>query len=78
MSPARPRLVRPAMPLAAIGVVAALLLLAGPAAANSNALPAAAIRTLDRSVAYPGTAWGLDSRTNQVVVTVDRSAAASW
>src|SRR5436190_6933638 len=73
MSPARPRLVRPAMPLAAIGVVAALLLLAGPAAANSHASPAAAIRTLDRSVAFAGTAWGLDSRTNQVVVTVDSS-----
>jgi streptogrisin B len=77
MSSARPRLVRPTIPLAAIGVLAALLLVAGPAAASSRTSAAAAMRTLDRSIAFAGTAWGVDARTNQVVVTVDSSVSGA-
>jgi hypothetical protein len=51
------------------------LLAASPAAASTATTPraqlATAVRTLDRSVTYPGTAWGVDRATHQVVVTVD-------
>jgi S1-C subfamily serine protease len=40
---------------------------------NSTARLAAAVQGLDRSVAFPGTAWGVDPASNQVVVTVDRT-----
>jgi S1-C subfamily serine protease len=73
MSPARPSLVRPAMALATIGLIAAALLGATPVAAGGHQSLAAAIRTLDRSVAFAGTAWGIDRRAHQVVVTVDTS-----
>lgn len=59
---------------AVVAATAAALLAASPAGASSapaNAQLAAAVRTLDRSVAYAGTAWGVDRATHQVVVTVD-------
>lgn len=62
--------------LAVVGATTAALLAAGP----SQASPAtehqsltAAMKTLDDSVGYPGTAWGVDRDSNQVVVTVDES-----
>ena len=75
MSRSRPFHLRPAAPLAMIGVVAALLLLATPAAARTD--PSSAMRSLERSVAFAGTAWGIDSRSNQVVVTVDSGVAGA-
>jgi S1-C subfamily serine protease len=77
MSPARPSLIRPAMALATIGLLAAALLGATPVAAGSHSALAAAMRALDRSVAFPGTAWGIDSRAHQVVVTIDSSVAGA-
>jgi S1-C subfamily serine protease len=71
MSPARSSLVRPAMVLATIGLIAAALLGATPAAASSDGALAATMRALDRKVAFPGTAWGVDTRARQVLVTVD-------
>src|SRR4051794_6130000 len=71
MSAARPRFVRPAMPFVAFGIVAAALLAAGPAAANSDSALAAAMQKLDHSIAFSGTAWGVDSQSHQLVVTVD-------
>jgi S1-C subfamily serine protease len=77
MSPARPSLIRPAIALATIGLLAAVLLGATPVAAHSHGALAAALRSLDRSVAYPGTAWGIDTRADQVVVTVDASVTGA-
>jgi S1-C subfamily serine protease len=70
MSAARPTLGR--LSIAAIAVLA-LLLAATPAAARNNPSVNAAIQALERSVAFSGTAWGIDTRSNQVVVTVDSS-----
>jgi S1-C subfamily serine protease len=57
--------------LALVGVIAALLFATSPAAASRGASLDAALRQLDRTVAFPGTAWGVDSQRQQVVVTVD-------
>jgi S1-C subfamily serine protease len=65
--------VRPALPrisLAAIGVIA-LAFAATPAAARNDASQNAAMTALDRSIAFSGVAWGVDTRTNRLVVTVD-------
>jgi S1-C subfamily serine protease len=61
--------------VAAVGLTAAALAAAPAGAATSSRAvsPAAAIRTLDGSVAFAGTAWGLDPATHQVVVSVDRT-----
>jgi streptogrisin B len=73
MSPLRSALLRPRRPLAAIGVIAVLLIGAAPAAASSRPSLDAALQALDRSVAFAGTAWGVDTRTGQVLVEVDSS-----
>jgi streptogrisin B len=65
------------MPLVAIGVFAAVLLAAGPAAAREESSLAATIQALDRSVAFSGTAWGVDTRAHRVVVTVDSSVTGA-
>src|SRR5678809_1226044 len=36
-----------------------------------------ALRTFDRTIAFPGTAWGIDARTQQVFVTVDSSVTGA-
>ena len=73
-----------AVTLAAASLTASLLLAAKPAAASSpTAAPAAAARiavvtsALDRSAALPGTAWGVDTATNQVLVSVDGTVAGA-
>jgi len=58
------------MPLAAIGVIG-LLLAATPVLARDGASADSAMQALERTIAFPGTAWGVDARTGQVVVTVD-------
>ena len=77
MSRARRSFVRPAMALAAIGLIAVALLGAMPTAASSDDTLAAAMRALDHSIAFPGTAWGVDTRTHQVVITVDSSVKST-
>jgi streptogrisin B len=47
-----------------------MALLAGPVDARSDRA-AAAMAALDRSVAFGGVAYGIDTRSNQVLVTVD-------
>jgi hypothetical protein len=64
------------MPLAAIGVIA-VLLAATPVLARGGVSPDAAMQALDRTIAFPGTAWGVDSRTGQVVVTVDSTVTGA-
>jgi S1-C subfamily serine protease len=73
MSRTRPLYLRPLMTVATIGLIVAALLGATPAAASSDRALAAAMRVLDRSVAFAGTAWGLDTKAHQLVVTVDAS-----
>lgn len=60
-----------------ISVIVLLLTAAGPAAAAGRPSSGAAIAALERAIPFTGTAWGVDTRTNQVVVTVDRSVTGA-
>jgi S1-C subfamily serine protease len=76
-----------AITLAAASLAAGVLLAGHPAGAspapaakaapNSAAQLAAATAALDSSVAFAGTAWGVDQATSQVVVSVDRSVTGT-
>jgi streptogrisin B len=66
-----------AAPLTFIAVVVALALAAAPAAATSRPSLDAARQILERAVAFPGTAVGLDTRRNEVVVTVDSTVSGA-
>ena len=59
--------------LTLIATIAVLLLAAAPATARNGASLGATLRDLDHSAAFAGTAWGVDTQRNQVVVTVDSS-----
>ena len=67
------RLALPAL----IGAIATLLIAATPVAATNRVSLDAAMAALERSAAYAGTAWGIDTRANQVVVTVDSSVTGA-
>jgi S1-C subfamily serine protease len=71
MSRARPAAPRLAAPLALIAILAALLVGIAPAAASSRASLDTARQVIERTVAFPGTAVGVDTQQSQVVVTVD-------
>ena len=60
---------RAAIPAAVLGVLAAVLLAAAPAMARPS--PNAAQAAIERAIPFAGTAFGLDTRSGQVVVTVD-------
>jgi len=62
--------------LATIAAVAASPAGASPGP-NSAARVAAAVQSLNQSVAFPGTAWGVDPASHQVVVTVDRTVTGA-
>lgn len=71
-----PRLARRICALVATLGLAAALAVETPAQAKSDggasrAQLAGAMKSLDRSVAFAGTAWGVDTSAQQVVVTVD-------
>jgi len=68
MRASRPALGRIFLPAIAL---LALLLAATPATAAGRPSLDAALQRLDRTIAFPGTAWGVDARSGQVVVTVD-------
>jgi len=70
-SPTRVARIRSAPALILVGVIAALLLAASPAAASRGTSLAAAMTAVDRAVTFPGTAWGVDSERGQILVTVD-------
>jgi S1-C subfamily serine protease len=74
MSASRPALSRIFLPAIAL---LAVLLTATPATANTRSSLDAALQRLDRTIAYPGTAWGVDTRSGQVVVTVDSSVGGA-
>lgn len=61
---------RSALP-AGLGVVAALLLAVAPALASNRPTADAAMAALDRAITTSGVAYGVDTRSNQVVVTAD-------
>lgn len=63
---------RPALPAVVLAGVA-LLLAAAPAVAGSRGSADAALAALDRALPFAGVAWGVDTRSNQVLVTVDSS-----
>ena len=72
--------IRVATLIAAVGATTAGVLAALPAGASpaaSSARLATAMQRLDRSIAFAGTAWGVDPATHQVVVSVDRSVTGS-
>ena len=70
-----------AIVVAAVGLTSAAALAASPAGAHpragSDARLAAAMQSLDHSVAFAGTAWGVDAASSQVVVSVDRTVSGS-
>lgn len=68
---------RPAVPILVVGVVAALFLAASPAAATAPTSLDATMQVLDRTIAFPGTAWGIDSARHQILVTVDSSVSGA-
>ena len=63
--------------LTLIATIAILLFAAAPATARNGASLGATLRDLDHSAAFAGTAWGVDTQRNQVVVTVDSSVRGS-
>jgi streptogrisin B len=75
----RPGLIfqRPAVPALVLGVVVALLVAAAPATAVGRPSVDAALAALDRAVPFAGTAWGVDTVANQVLVTVDSSVTGA-
>jgi len=72
-----PTLLRPALPAAALGVIAALLLAAAPALASGRPSLSAGLAALDRAIPFSGTAWGIDPRSNRIVVSVDSSVVGA-
>jgi len=68
--------------VSAVGMTSAVMLGASSAQATSGgsaggARLAAAMQNLDRSVAFAGTAWGVDPGSHQVVVSVDGTVTGS-
>lgn len=68
---------RPALPGIVLGVVAALALAAAPVLASGRGSLEAALAGLDRAIPFAGTAWGIDTRANQILVTVDSSVTGA-
>lgn len=64
---------------AAIAAAAALVVAPATSSARGSARPtvAAALTSLERSVAFAGTAWGVDPAAHQVVVSVDSTVRGS-
>lgn len=72
-----PTLHRRALPGLALGGFAAILLAAAPVFASGRPSLASGLAALDRSIAFAGTAWGVDTRANKIVVTVDSSVVGA-
>ena len=64
---------RPAIPAVVLAAFAALLLAAAPAVASGRPSFEATQSALERAIPFGGTAIGIDTRSNQVVVVVDSS-----
>jgi S1-C subfamily serine protease len=70
-SPQPPR--RSALSATAIGAIAVLLLAATPVLASGRPSLSSDLAALDRTIPFAGAAWGVDTRANQIVVTIDSS-----
>jgi streptogrisin B len=68
---------RPAARATVLGVIALFILAAVPATAHGRPSVGAAMAALERAVPFAGMAWGIDTRANQVVVTVDSSVTGA-
>src|SRR5258708_5044608 len=77
MNRSRPVPQRPAIPVAMLAALAALVLATAPAGASGRPSVDAAQAALERAIPFGGTAIGVDGSTNQVVVTVDSSVAGA-
>ena len=64
---------RPVLKATVIAAIAVVLVAAAPVLASGRPSTAASLATLERAIPFAGTAWGVDTRTNQIVVTVDSS-----
>jgi S1-C subfamily serine protease len=64
---------RSARPITLIALIAVLLFAAAPATASNARSLDVAVQVLERSVTFAGTAWGIDTQANQILVTVDRT-----
>jgi streptogrisin B len=74
----RRTLSRLAVVAVAVSATTTALLVSSPAGASSaRSSVAGALNSLNRSVAFAGTAWGVDPATHQVVVTVDSTVKGS-
>jgi S1-C subfamily serine protease len=71
MHRSRPTVPRPALPAVAIGVVAAIVLAAAPALASGRPSLTAGLAALERAIPFAGTAWGIDTKAQRIVVTID-------
>lgn len=77
MDRSRPLRQRSAIPVAMLAAVAALVLATAPAIASGRPTADAAQAALERAIPFAGTAIGIDSATNQVVVTIDSSVTGA-
>ena len=77
MHRSRPALRRHALPGVLLGVVAVVALAAAPVAASSRPSLTAAMAGFDRAIGFAGTAWGVDTASNKIVVTVDSSVVGA-
>jgi hypothetical protein len=73
VSPVHSGQVRFGSSLALAAVIATLLFATSPVAARNAISLDAAMQALDRTIPFAGTAWGIDSQRNQILVTVDSS-----
>ena len=77
MHQSRTRARRAAIPAAVVGLVAGLLLSAAPALARPSSSLHANQAAIERAIPFAGTAIGVDTRSGQVVVTVDSSVTGA-
>ena len=68
---------RPALPAVALGLIAVLLLAAAPATASGRPSVNAALAAIERAIPFAGAAWGVDTRANQILVTVDSTVTGA-
>lgn len=62
---------------AAFALVGAMVLAVAPVTASNRPSLDAGLAALERAVPFAGTAWGIDTRANQIVVSVDSSVAGA-
>ena len=77
MHRSRSTLRQPRLPALALGAIAALMLVVTPVLAGGRPSLAGGLAALDRAVSFAGTAWGIDTQANKIVVTIDSSVVGA-